>query len=243
VGQLLRTAFEAEKGYRLVSADYSQIDLRVVAHVSGDKNMIEAFCKGEDIHRTTASIINGVSFSQVTEKMRSKAKALNFGIIYGMGVFGFAASAGIDREEARKFITEYMEKFSGVAKYMKETKEEAKKNLFVETQLGRRRYIPEINSANFQVQSGAERMAINMPIQGMAADIMKLAMIAAEKIVEEFAGQARTVLQVHDELLFEVKEEITDDFSQKIKIAMEQVYKLKVPLVVDVKMGDNWGEI
>jgi len=243
IGQLLRTAFEAEKGYRLVSADYSQIDLRVVAHVSGDKNMIEAFVKGEDIHRITASIINGVSFSQVTEKMRSKAKALNFGIIYGMGVFGFAASAGIDREEAKKFMNDYMAKFSGVAEYMRKTKEEAKKNLYVETQLGRRRYIPEINSANFQVQSGAERMAINMPIQGMAADIMKLAMIAAEKVVAEFSGSARTVLQVHDELLFEVKEDVTEDFMQKIKVAMEQVYKLKVPLVVDVKAGDNWGEI
>lgn len=243
IGQLLRTAFEAEHGYRLVSADYSQIDLRVVAHVSGDKNMIEAFTKGEDIHRATASIINKVTPSQVTEKLRSKAKALNFGIIYGMGVFGFASSAGIDREEARKFISEYMEKFSGVANYMKKTKEEAKKNLFVETQLGRRRYIPEINSANFQVQSGAERMAINMPIQGMAADIMKLAMIAAEKIVAEYSGQVRTVLQVHDELVFEAKEEIADEFSKKIKIAMENVLKLKVPLVVDVRMGDNWGEI
>ncbi|MDO8240524.1 MAG: DNA polymerase I [Candidatus Moranbacteria bacterium] len=243
VGQLLRTAFEAEKGFKLVSADYSQIDLRVVAHVSGDKNMIEAFTKGEDIHRATASIINKVSMSQVTEKMRSKAKALNFGIIYGMGVFGFAASAGIDREEAKNFINEYMEKFSGVAKYMHDTKQEAKKNLFVETQLGRRRYIPEINSANFQVQSGAERMAINMPIQGMAADIMKLAMIEAEKVVAEFAGQARTILQVHDELLFEVKEEIAETFAQKIKTAMEQVIKLKVPLVVDVQIGDNWGEI
>ncbi|MDP1833869.1 MAG: DNA polymerase I [Candidatus Moranbacteria bacterium] len=243
VGQLLRTAFEAEKGFRLVSVDYSQIDLRVVAHMSGDKNMIEAFTKGEDIHRTTASIINGVSFSQVTEKMRSKAKALNFGIIYGMGVFGFAASAGIGREEARKFIAEYMEKFSGVAEYMRKTKEEAKKNLFVETQLGRRRYIPEINSANFQVQSGAERMAINMPIQGMAADIMKLAMIEAEELVAEYAGQVRTVLQIHDELLFEVKEEIAEDFMRKIKTVMENVYKLKVPLVVDVKAGDNWGEM
>jgi len=233
-----------------------------VAHVSGDKNMIDAFTKGEDIHRATASIINKVSMSQVTEKMRSKAKALNFGIIYGMGVFGFAASAGIDREEAKNFINEYMEKFSGVAKYMHDTKQEAKKNLFVETQLGRRRYIPEINSANFQVQSGAERMAINMPIQGMAADIMKLAMIEAEKVVQEFNNakgstfenaitsprlnleeNARTILQVHDELLFEVKEEIAEIFAQKIKTAMERVIQLKVPLVVDVKTGDNWGEI
>ena len=243
VGQLLRTAFEAEKGYRLVGADYSQIDLRVVAHVSGDKNMIDAFVAGEDIHRATASIVNKIPVSQVTGKMRSKAKALNFGIIYGMSVFGFSASAGIDREEAKNFINEYMEKFSGVAKYMRDTKEFAKKNLFVETEIGRRRNIAEINSPNFQVQNAAERMAINMPIQGMAADIMKLAMLSAEKVVAQYAGQVRTVLQVHDELLFEVEEKIAEDFSQKIKIAMEQVYKLKVPLVVDVKVGDNWGEI
>lgn len=242
VGQLLRTAFEAENGFRLVSADYSQIDLRVVAHVSGDKNMIEAFCKGEDIHRATAALINKVSFSQVTEKMRSKAKALNFGIIYGMGVFGFAASAGIDREEARKFIAEYMEKFSGVAEYMRKTKEDAKKNLFVETQLGRRRYVPEINSANFQVQSGAERMAINMPIQGMAADIMKLAMIAVSTNYESNTN-VRMLLQVHDEIILEVKEEFADEVAKKVKEIMENVYKLKVPLVVDVKVGDNWGEI
>ncbi len=243
VGQLLRTAFEAEKGYRLVGADYSQIDLRVVAHVSGDKNMIDAFVASEDIHRATAAIVNKIPVSQVTEKMRSKAKALNFGIIYGMSVFGFSASAGIDREEAKTFINEYMEKFSGVAKYMRDTKEFAKKNLYVETEIGRRRNIAEINSPNFQVQNAAERMAINMPIQGMAADIMKLAMLAAEKVVAQYAGQVRTVLQVHDELLFEVEEKIADDFAQKIKTAMEQVYKLKVPLVVDVKVGDNWGEI
>jgi len=250
VGQLLRTAFEAEKGFKLVSADYSQIDLRVVAHVSGDKNMIEAFTKGEDIHRATASIINKVSMSQVTEKMRSKAKALNFGIIYGMGVFGFAASAGIDREEAKNFINEYMEKFSGVAKYMHDTKQEAKKNLFVETQLGRRRYIPEINSANFQVQSGAERMAINMPIQGMAADIMKLSMIEVTHELETNYGQMDTnndkikmVLQVHDEIILEVKGEFAQEVAQKIKEVMENVIKLKVPLVVDVQVGNNWGEM
>jgi len=260
VGQLLRTAFEAEKGYRLVAADYSQIDLRVVAHMSGDKNMIEAFTKGEDIHRATASIVNKVPISQVTEKMRSKAKALNFGIIYGMSVFGFSVSAGIDREEAKNFINEYMEKFSGVAKYMRDTKESAKKNLFVETEIGRRRYIPEINSPNFQVQNAAERMAINMPIQGLSADIVKLAMIEAEKIVEKFNAKrgttsldqndqkrsdlaVRTVLQVHDELIFEAEEKVADEFAKEIKVAMEQVYKLKVPLVADVKVGDNWGEI
>jgi DNA polymerase-1 len=243
LGQLLRTAFVAEDGYRLVSADYSQIDLRSVAHVSGDKNMIEAFSKGEDIHRATAAVVNGVTLSQVSDAMRSKAKALNFGIIYGMGAFGFSARTGIDRFEAKKFIDAYMERFAGVAKYMADTREFVKQNLFVETEVGRRRYIPEIKSPNFQVQNAAERMAINMPIQGLSADIMKLAMIAAEKLVEKYAGQARMILQVHDELIFEVKEEVAEKFAAEIKTVMENVYKLRVPLVVEVGTGDNWGEI
>ncbi|HCU71043.1 MAG TPA: DNA polymerase I [Candidatus Moranbacteria bacterium] len=244
LGQLLRVAFEAESGYRLVAADYSQIDLRVVAHMSGDKNMIEAFTKGEDIHRATASIVNKISISQVSEKMRSKAKALNFGIIYGMSVFGFSVSAGIDRDEAKKFIDEYMKKFSGVANYMQKTKEFARKNLYVETEIGRRRQISEINSPNFQVQNAAERMAINMPIQGLSADIVKLAMLESQELIKKYSPEdVRMVLQVHDELIFEVKENLASDFAKKIKTAMEEAYKLKVPLVVDVKIGNNWGEV
>lgn len=257
LGQLLRTAFVAEKGYKLVSADYSQIDLRVVAHVSGDKKMIETFLKGEDVHRATAAEINKVTLSQVTEKMRSSAKALNFGVIYGMSVFGFSVAAGIERDDARKFIDEYMNKFEGIAKYMRDTKEFAKKNGYVETELGRRRYIPEINSPNFQVQNAGERMAINMPIQGMAADIVKLAMIkvseylkgstfeiASDTLRSNLNGDAvRMLLQVHDEIILEVKEGIADKVAQKVKEIMESVYKLKVPLVANVKVGDNWGEI
>jgi DNA polymerase-1 len=242
LGQLLRTAFVAEDGYVLVSADYSQIDLRCVAHVSGDKNMIDAFTKGEDIHRATAAIVNKVSISQVTEKMRSKAKALNFGIIYGMSVFGFSASAGIDREEAKKFIDEYMAKFSGVAKYIRDTKESAKKNGYVETLIGRRRNIPEINSPNFQVQNSAERMAINMPIQGLSADIVKLAMVETFTKYESDTN-IRMLLQIHDEIIWEVKREIAEDFGKEVKKIMENVYKLSVPLVVDIKIGDSWGEI
>jgi len=242
LGQLLRTAFVAEKGWRLVSADYSQIDLRAVAHVSGDKKMIETFMRGEDVHRATAAEINKVSLSEVTQKMRSSAKALNFGVIYGMSVFGFSESAGIAREDAKKFIDAYMEKFSGIAKYMRDTKESAKKNLFVETEMGRRRYISEINSPNFQVQNAAERMAINMPIQGMSADIVKLAMI---KVAAEYENnpEVKMLLQVHDEIILEVKEEKAEDVAKRMKEIMEDVYKLKVPLVVDVKVGDNWGEI
>ncbi|MFZ2975930.1 MAG: DNA polymerase I [Candidatus Moraniibacteriota bacterium] len=242
LGQLLRVAFEAEAGYKLVAADYSQIDLRAVAHVSGDKKMIELFHAGSDIHSATASEINKVSISQVTQKMRSSAKALNFGVIYGMSVFGFSVSAGISRDDAKKFIDAYFEKFTGVAQYMKSTKEFAKTNGYVETEMGRRRYIPEINSSNFMVQNSAERMAINMPIQGMSADIVKLAMIA---VYEEYKNNSdvKIILQVHDEIILEVKEEIAQEVAKKVKEIMEGVYKLKVPLVVDVKVGDNWGEI
>ena len=242
LGQLLRVAFEAENGGRLVAADYSQIDLRVVAHASGDKKMIELFWAGEDIHRATAAEINQVTKSQVTQKMRSSAKALNFGVIYGMSVFGFSASAGIDREEAKKFIDAYFDRFTGVAEYMKKTKDDAKTKGFVETEMGRRRYVPEINSPNFQVAQSGERMAINMPIQGMSADIVKLAMIA---VAEEYKNNpdVRMILQVHDEIILEVKEEKADEVAARVKTIMEEVYKLKVPLVVDVKVGDNWGEI
>ncbi len=242
LGQLLRVAFEAEEGFQLVAADYSQIDLRVVAHASNDKKMIELFWAGEDIHSATAAEINQVTKSAVTKKMRSSAKALNFGIIYGMSVFGFSASAGIDRDEAKKFIDAYFEKFTGVAHYMKSTKEEAKAKGYVETEMGRRRYVPEINAPNFQVAAAGERMAINMPIQGMTADIMKLAMI---KVYDEYKNNpdVRMILQVHDEIILEVKKEIAEKVAERTKEIMEQVYKLKVPLLVDVKVGDNWGEV
>ena len=242
LGKLMRTAFEAEDGKIFVAADYSQIDLRAVAHLSGDKKLIEAFIDGEDIHKTTAAEVNKVSLSQVTAKMRSSAKELNFGIIYGMGTFGFSQAAGISREDARKFIDAYMERFPDVATYIRKTKEFAKKNGYVETEMGRRRYLPEINSPNFQVQSGAERMAINMPVQGMSADIMKLAMNA---VYEKYKGseEVKMILQVHDEIILEVSEKLAEGVSREVKEIMENVYKLKVPLIVDIKTGDNWGEI
>jgi DNA polymerase I len=242
LGQLLRTAFEAPAGFRLVSADYSQIDLRVVAHVSGDEKLIETFREGKDIHSATAAEINKVPLSQVTETMRRKAKALNFGIIYGMSVFGFSQSADISRDEAKKFIDEYMEKFTGVAAYIRDMKLGAKEKGYVETLVGRRRYIPEINSPNFQVAQGAERMAINMPIQGLAADIVKLAMIAVATNYEKDTN-VRMILQIHDEIILEVKEEIVDEVAKKVKEIMENAYELSVPLIADVKVGQNWGEI
>ena len=242
LGQLLRTAFVASENCKLISADYSQIDLRCVAHVSNDKKLIEAFHRGDDIHKITAAQINNVTLSQVTEKMRSAAKALNFGIIYGMSSFGFSQSAGIARNDAQNFINAYMENFSGVASYMKETREFARTNGYVETLLGRRRNLIEINSPNFQVAAGAERMAINMPIQGLTADIMKIAMI---NIAAKFANNpdVHMILQVHDEIIFEVKNQLTESIAQEIKQLMENAYQLRVPLVADIKIGDNWGEI
>ncbi len=242
LGQLLRTAFVAKDGYKLVSADYSQIDLRVVAHVSEDKKMIELFLKGEDIHRATAAEINNLSLSQITDKIRRTAKELNFGIIYGMGSFGFSMRAGISRDDAKKFINAYFEKFQGVANYMREIRELAKKNGYVETEIGRRRYIPEINSSNFQLQSAAERMAINMPIQGLASDIMKIAML---NVAKEFENNPSVLmlLQVHDEIILEVREDLAEEVAQKIKNIFENAYKLKVPLVANISIGDNWGEL
>lgn len=242
LGQLLRDAFVAESGWKLISADYSQIDLRVAAHVSRDKKMTELFLRGEDIHRATAAEINKVPLGKVTEKMRSRAKALNFGVIYGMGVFGFSSRTGVSREEARKFIEAYFERFEGVARYMREIKEFARQNGYVETEIGRRRYIPEISSSNFQVQSSAERMAINMPIQGLSADIMKIAMI---KVHEELKDNpnVRMILQVHDEIILEVKEDIAEEVGKKVKEIMESAYKLSVSLIADVHVGNNWGEI
>ncbi|MDD5396909.1 MAG: DNA polymerase I [Candidatus Moranbacteria bacterium] len=242
LGQLLRTAFVAKEGYKLVSADYSQIDLRCVAHVSNDKKLIAAFHAGADIHKMTAAEINKVTLSQVTEKMRSSAKALSFGVIYGISSFGFSQSAGISRQDAQRFIDAYMDNFSGVASYMKETREFARTNGYVQTLFGRRRNLHEINSPNFQVAAGAERMAINMPIQGLTADIVKLAMINSYAAFCD-DEDIRMILQIHDEIILEVKEEKAQQTADRLKTIMENVHPLRVPLIVDVKIGDNWGEI
>jgi DNA polymerase I len=243
LGQLIRTAFEAEEGKKLVSADYSQIELRIAAHLSGDVRMISTFLEGEDIHTATAARINKVELDKATDKMRRAAKALNFGIIYGMSTYGFSQSAGVSQDEAKEFIRKYFENYPQVAKFLDEVKISAREKKFVETDLGRRRYIPEINSSNFQLRGAAERMAVNMPIQGLAADIIKLAMLEADKLIAEKYPKAKMVLQIHDELLFEIPEKEAEKFTRDIKTAMESVYELSVPLIVDVKAGDNWGEV
>lgn len=242
-GTRIRGAFEAEKGFVFIGADYSQIELRVMAHLSGDKALVEAFQRGEDVHSTTASVVYKVKPENVTADMRRQAKVFNFGIMYGMGSFGLAQAAEIDQKVATQFIAAYFKKFSGVAKFIEEMKEGARKNHYVETEMGRRRYTPEIESGNTQVARSAERMAINMPIQGLAADIMKLSMLAVEKLVKEYGGDVKMVLQIHDELIFEVKEKRAPEFAKKVKEVMESAYPLRVPLTVQVLIGKNWGEI
>ncbi len=240
----VRGAFEPAPGYVFVGADYSQIELRVMAHLSRDKELTAAFQNGEDVHRTTAAVVYKAKQDEVTPDMRRQAKVFNFGIMYGMGAYGLAQAAEIDQKEAAEFIRTYFEKFSGVATFIEEMKIGARKNHYVETQLGRRRYTPEIESGNVQVARAAERVAINMPIQGLAADIMKLAMIAAAKLIKkEFGDSAVMILQVHDELICEVKEEQAEIFAVALKKAMGDVYPLSVPLIAETLIGKNWGEI
>lgn len=239
----IRGAFEAREGDVLVGADYSQIELRVMAHLSQDKALMDAFLKGEDVHKTTASVVYKVKLEEVTPEMRQQAKIFNFGIMYGMGAYGLSQAAQIDQKEAAEFIKAYFKKFSGVAEFIEGMKEGARKNHYVETEFGRRRYIPEIESGNVQVARAAERMAINMPIQGMEADIVKVGMLAAEKTVEKYGDDARMVLQVHDELIFEVKKERAEEFAKEIKEVMGQVFPLRVPLIAETCIGKNWGEI
>jgi DNA polymerase-1 len=255
IGRKIRKAFVAEPKRKLLSADYSQIELRIIAMIADDKKMKEIFNKDLDIHTATAAEVNQIPIKDVTSEMRRSAKALNFGVIYGMGVFGFAQSAGIGRDRAKEFIKDYMEKFSDVAKYIEKSKEDARKNGYAETLFGRRRYLPELNSTNAMVRNSAERMAINMPIQGTAADIIKIAMIKIDGWIKKYNNEnkdaVKLLLQVHDELLFSVKEEHLEKAAQDIKEIMEnrsldidgKKIDFPVPIKVDLKAGDNWEEM
>ncbi|MEK7151362.1 MAG: DNA polymerase, partial [Patescibacteria group bacterium] len=245
LGQEFRKAFISEVGYQLVSFDYSQIDLRVAAHMAQDKKMIDVFRRGEDIHTATAAEIFEVKPEDVTKEMRRQAKTLNFGVLYGMGSLGFSRAAGVTTLRAREFITKYFVDFSGVAEYMESIKEKAHRDGYVETIFGRRRSLMDIYSTIPQVQAQAERMAINHPIQGTAADLVKLAMIGVFKYIHEnsITEKVKLLLQVHDELVFEVKTELVKKFVPEFKKIMESVHKLDVPLIVDVKYGDNWQEM
>lgn len=244
LGNEIRKAFIAgDTTHKIVSLDYSQIELRVVAHISKDKMMIDAFQKGEDIHKRTAAALNGVDIEKVDSHMRRAAKSINFGILYGMGVQGIMRDSGITRDEARGFLDKYFDVHGGIKVYMDQTKAFVHANGYVESLFGRKRAFPEIHSSNRMLQAGAERAAINMPVQGTAADIMKLAMIAVQKAIDEKKINAMMILQVHDELVFEIEEKKVTKESKKIQQIMEGIVKLAVPLVVDIEVGDNWGEL
>lgn len=245
----IRSAFLAQDGFVLAAFDYSQVELRIAAALSGDKKMIKAFADGKDIHTLTAAEINNVSEENVTPEMRRQAKTLNFGVLYGMAAKSFSETAGLSAAEARNFIDEYFSDFSGLAKFLEEIKERARADGFVSTLTGRLRYLPEINLSNWQLRQAAERMAINMPIQGLAADIVKMAMVEISK-QGILSDDCRLLLQVHDELIFEIKEKNAEETGKKIKTAMEKVFALPngVPLVAsaagDAKrpFGKNWSE-
>lgn len=239
----IRGAFEAEPGNLLVGLDYSQIELRVMAHVSGDAELLRAFRAGEDIHRATAALVFSVDPDDVTPDMRRQAKVFNFGIMYGMSPYGLSQRLGIGQGEAAEFIDHYFERFPGVATYMKGTVERASVSGYVETELGRRRQVPELASSNQALVRSGERMAINMPIQGLAADIMKLAMLRATEALPTYGDRVRMLLQVHDELVFETEAAVAEEFATRMKGIMESAYALSVPLVVDANTGRNWGEL
>ncbi len=241
-GRRIRQAFIADEGKRIVAADYSQIELRIMAHLSGDKALLKAFAEGVDIHKATAAEVFGVPLEEVESEQRRAAKAINFGLIYGMSAFGLAKQLGIGRFEAQDYVDLYFQRYPGVKKYMDETREKAHQQGYVETVFGRRLYLPEINSRNGMRRQYAERTAINAPMQGTAADIIKRAMIAVDAALAKSKLDAKVIMQVHDELVVEVDAEQVDVLSELLTEHMQGAAKLKVPLVVDVGVGNNWDE-
>ncbi|KYM74483.1 DNA polymerase I [Pantoea agglomerans] len=242
-GRRIRQAFVAAKGHRIVAADYSQIELRIMAHLSQDKGLLDAFAQGEDIHRATASEVFGVALDKVSGEQRRSAKAINFGLIYGMSAFGLSRQLNIGAGEAKKYMDLYFERYPGVLRYMENTRQLAASKGYVETLEGRRLWLPDIKSGNAIRRKAAERAAINAPMQGTAADIIKRAMIAVDTWLEQQNDNAvRMIMQVHDELVFEVKAEAVEEASQKIRALMEGSVQLDVPLLVEVGVGDNWDE-
>ncbi len=244
LGREIRKAFMAKKGFSLIAADYSQIELRIAAHLSGDKAMIEDFRSGEDIHTRTAEIIWGINHDDVTKEMRRIAKAINFGIIYGMGPKTLSVSAGVSMKEAADFIDKFFVGRARLHEYLEELKVLAASQGYAETMFGRRRYLPEITSGVPMLRAEAERQAVNTPIQGTSADIIKIAMINLFRILEKHFGEnAAMILQVHDELVFEVKDSATDEAAGIIRENMETAVKLSVPVAVEIEIGKNWGEM
>jgi len=242
LGREIRKTFVAKPGFKFLSLDYSQIELRLAAHLSGDEKMIQAFCNNCDIHASTAAAINDVKLEDITKQMRREAKAINFGVLYGQGPHGLAQAANITYARAKEFIDQYFNVYKGVKKYIDNTIEKTRELEFVETLFGRRRYLHDINSTVMQVKKAAERMAVNTPLQGTAADLIKMAMIKVYSLIED-NNDIKMLLQVHDELVFEVKEELVKNLALKIKDIMENIIKLKVPIDVHIGIGDNWGEL
>ena len=242
LGAEIRKMFIPKPGCVLVDADYSQIELRVLAHIADDQTMQQAFIDGMDIHTVTASQVFGVQPEQVSALQRRHAKAVNFGIVYGISEFSLADDIGVSRYEAKEYIQNYLENYRGVRDYMKQVVDDAKKTGYTQTLYGRRRYIPELSSTNFNIRQSAERIALNTPIQGTAADLIKLAMIRVHQALKEYYPQARLLLQVHDELIVECPEEIAAEVAETVSKEMQQVAQLSVPLVAEAKWGTSWYE-
>ncbi len=242
-GERIRRAFIAgNPNWLIMTADYSQIELRVMAHLSQDPVLIDSFCSGEDIHRRSAAEIFGVPIEQVDDRLRDQAKAVNFGVIYGISGFGLAKGAGVSRKEAELFIERYFQRYQGVMRFIDETINQARENGYVTTMFKRRRYLPDLLAANRNIRAFAERTARNTPVQGSAADIIKVAMIRVDEKLKARQLQAKMLLQVHDELVFEVPPEEVDTVAAIVREAMENVCEFSVPLKVDIKRGVNWGE-
>ncbi|MGE5615338.1 MAG: DNA polymerase I, partial [Bacillota bacterium] len=239
-GRRIREAFIAPPGSRIVSADYSQIELRIMAHLSGDKSLLDAFASGSDVHRHTASEVFDTPAEQVTSEQRRYAKVINFGLIYGMSAFGLSQNLGIERSAAQSYMEKYFTRYPGVARYMERTRMEARETGYVETVFGRRLWLPDIRSANQTRRAGAERQAINAPMQGTAADIVKLAMIAVQQWIEREKLATKLIMQVHDELVLEVPEGELERVKPEVERLMMGVAKLDVPLVVEAGVGANW---
>ena len=240
LGKKVRKLFKPQKGNIYIDADYSQIELRVLASISGDKHMIEAFKEGQDIHKQAASKVFKTPIEEVTKEQRSNAKAVNFGIVYGISEFGLGEQLGISRKQAKKYIDEYLEQYAGIKEFMDNIKEEAKEKGYVETMFHRRRYIPELKSKNYMVRQFGARAAMNTPIQGTAADIMKIAMLKVFEEIKKRKLKSKIVLQVHDEMMLEVPLEEKDEVQKIIKDCMESAVKLKVPLVAEISEAENW---
>ncbi|MCY4651757.1 MAG: DNA polymerase, partial [Dehalococcoidia bacterium] len=245
LGRQVRRAFVAEGApdWQLFSADYSQIELRVLAHLSQDPGLLDAFRRGEDIHSATASLMFEVPLNEVDSDMRRIAKVLNFGVIYGLSPHGISQQTGFSREQGKDFIDTYFAKYPGISEYLESVKAQARADQYVKTVMGRRRYLPEINSPNFNTRGAAERMAINMPIQGTAADIMKLAMVRVQRRLDAEELQTKMLLQVHDELVFETPNEELDALRDLVFDEMPAAMNMDVTLKVDAKWADNWGDM